>query len=94
MIFIDLFGGSFYISYIIHKVFPKAKIISNDFNNYRERIQNIGKTNIFIDKVKEILKDSDEVKAKIDELINNETDYIDFETLDASLLYSSQYTTD
>ncbi len=101
MIFIDLFGGSFYISYMIHKVFPNAKIICNDFDNYMERIQNIDKTNIFIDKVKEILKDaekgkrvSDEVKAKIDELINNETDYIDFITLSASLLYSSQYTTD
>ena len=101
MIFVDLFGGSFYISYMIHKVFPQAKIVCNDFDNYMERLKNIDKTNIFIDKVKEILKDSekgkrvtDEVKQKIDELINNETDYIDFITLSASLLYSSQYTTD
>ena len=101
MTFVDLFGGSFYLSYMIHKVFPNAKIICNDYDNYMERLKNIDKTNIFIDKVKEILVDSekgkrvsDEVKQKIDELINNETDYIDFITLSASLLYSSQYTPD
>ena len=32
--FVDLFGGSFYISHLCHTVFPDSKIICNDFDNY------------------------------------------------------------
>lgn len=99
--FVDLFGGSFYLSYLIHKVYPKAKIICNDYDNYMERLKNIQKTNVLLDKIRIELKDcekskkvSDEVKAKIDEIINNETEYVDYLTLSAALLCSSHYTND
>ena len=61
MIYEDLFGSSFY-------EFPQAKIVCNDFDNYMERLKNIDKTNIYIDKVKEILKDSEKGKRVTDEI--------------------------
>ena len=33
--FVDLFGGSLYLSYLIHQVFPEAKVICNDYDNYK-----------------------------------------------------------
>ena len=100
MTFVDLFGGSFYLSYLVHKVFPNAKVICNDHDNYMERLHNIKQTNELLDKIKEILKDSEkmkkvteEVKQKIDNLINEQTGYVDWVTLSASILYSSKYTT-
>lgn len=44
IIFVDLFGGSFYFSYLIHLTFPHAKIVCNDFDNYYHRLTNIQST--------------------------------------------------
>lgn len=100
MIFVDLFGGSFYLSYLVHKVFPQAKIICNDYDNYMERIKNIKKTNELLDEIKELTKDAeknkrldDKYKEQIDELLDKQEGYIDWLTLSASLLYSSRYAT-
>ena len=30
IVFVDLFGGSLYISYLLHTLFPKCKIITNN----------------------------------------------------------------
>lgn len=42
--YIDLFGGSFYLSYMIHMIYQSAKVICNDYNNYMKRLQNIQST--------------------------------------------------
>ena len=43
--YVDLFGGSGLLSHTIKSVYPNAKVIYNDFDNYQERINNIDKTN-------------------------------------------------
>ena len=99
MIFVDLFGGSFYLSYLVHKVFPNSKIICNDFDDYMLRIKNISKTNNLLEKIKNIIENTkrgeelnDEQRQKIDNLIRNENGYIDFLTLSFNLLYNSNIT--
>lgn len=98
MVFVDLFGGSFYLSYLVHQMFPKAKVICNDYDNYMERLQNIKKTNELLTQIRVILKDSekskrvsDKVQNQIYEFLNEQTGYVDWMTLSASLLYSVKY---
>ena len=93
--FVDLFGGSLYLSYLIHQVFPEAKVICNDYDNYKQRLDNIAKTQTLLNKMKEVVtekrykKIGDENKAKIDEIIRAEEGFVDFITLSSNLLYSS-----
>ena len=52
LIFVDLFGGSLYLSYVVHQLKPKARIISNDYDNFRERLNNIEITNQILDAIR------------------------------------------
>ena len=38
LLFIDLFGGSFYLSYLIKSIKPKANVICNDYDYYINRL--------------------------------------------------------
>lgn len=49
-IFVDLFGGSGLLSHIAKHEKPKATVVYNDFDNYRERLVNIDRTNTCTDK--------------------------------------------
>ncbi|EAX81099.1 hypothetical protein TVAG_527790 [Trichomonas vaginalis G3] len=51
--FVDLFGGSFYISHLCHTIFPDSKIICNDFDNYMDRLKHIPDTNNILKELKE-----------------------------------------
>ena len=44
-VYVDLFGGSGLLSHTVKSVYPEAKVIYNDFDNYSERLKNIPKTN-------------------------------------------------
>ena len=93
--FVDLFGGSFYLSYLIHKTYPNAKVICNDFDNYRQRLENIEITKDLIKQIKEVVKEerfkkiTPETKEKIDTIIRNCNGFVDLITLSSNLLYSS-----
>lgn len=99
-IFVDLFGGSFYLSYLIHMIHPTAKVICNDFDNYLTRLKNISSTRELLKKIKEVVEEgrykkiSDETKAKIDDIIQNHEGYKDIITLSSNLLYSTVPITD
>nr|WP_305069652.1 DNA adenine methylase [Flavobacterium covae] len=56
-IYVDLFGGSGLLSHTVKAFYPDAKVIYNDFDNYRERLDNIDKTNALITDLRVILKD-------------------------------------
>lgn len=45
MIFVDLFGGSLYLSYLFKSFFPNCQVISNDYDDYHIRLQNYYYTN-------------------------------------------------
>lgn len=47
-IFVDLFGGSGLLSHITKRERPDAVVIYNDHDNYRERLENIDRTNTLL----------------------------------------------
>ena len=98
--FVDLFGGSFYLSYLTHLIHPKARVITNDFDNYRERLDKIKDTNELLDKIRPLIKCNekkritDESREKIVEVIKNFKGFVDRITLSTNLIYSSAYIQD
>lgn len=40
-VFVDLFGGSGLLSHLVKHHHPESRVIYNDFDNYRQRIENI-----------------------------------------------------
>lgn len=98
--YVDLFGGSGLLSHTVKSIYPDAKVIYNDFDNYQERLKNINKTNQLIGDLRLILKDSlkdrriegivrDQVIARIRTEENN--GYVDYITLSSSVLFSMKY---
>ena len=89
-IYVDLFGGSFYLSYLIHQIYPNARIICNDFDNYMQRLCEIPSTQELIRKIREVVveprnkKITPETKAKIDEIIKHHEGFIDLITLSSN----------
>ena len=47
-VFVDLFGGSGLLSHITKRERPDATVIYNDHDNYRERLENISRTNTLL----------------------------------------------
>ena len=101
-IVVDLFGGSGLLSHTAKKIFPTAKVIYNDFDNYSLRLRNIKKTNRLLSDIRIIAGDSpkdkklDNLSAKqiINRIRNEEqTGYVDYITLSSSLLFSAKYVT-
>ena len=98
-LFVDLFGGSFYLSYLIHQVFPNAKVICNDFDNYLQRLKNIQSTKDLLTKIKAVVTEARykkivESKEKVNQIIREHEGFIDLITLSSNLLYSSFTLTD
>ena len=98
--YVDLFGGSGLLSHTIKAIYPDAKVIYNDFDNYQERLQNIDKTNRLIADIRMILHDAVEDKritGTHKELVLNRVrqecnnGYVDFITLSSSILFSMKY---
>lgn len=54
-IFIDLFGGSGLVSHTIKQARPDAIVIWNDYDNFKERLDNIEQTNEIIEKIRPFL---------------------------------------
>lgn len=99
-VYIDLFGGSGLLSHTVKSVHPDAQVVYNDFDGYKERIENIPKTNKLLADIREILKDyprekliSQDVRSKIISRIESEEGFVDYITLSASILFSMKYAT-
>jgi hypothetical protein len=98
--YVDLFGGSGLLSHTVKSIYPDAKVIYNDFDNYRERLENINKTNLLIADLRVILKDSPKDKIILGEfrskvlarvLLDEKSGYVDYITLSSSILFSMKY---
>lgn len=98
--YVDLFGGSGLLSHTVKSVYPDATVIYNDFDNYRERLENIDKTNQLISELRAVLKDypkdtringsvRDNAMARIKTA--HERGYVDYITLSSSILFSMKY---
>lgn len=98
--YVDLFGGSGLLSHTVKAFYPDAKVVYNDFDNYRERLENIDKTNQFISDLRLVLKDYPKdkriegvVRDQVIERIRTEENngYVDYITLSSSVLFSMKY---
>ena len=103
-IYVDLFGGSGYLSYLVKYTFPNARVIYNDYDNYFERLQHIGTTNELLKKIQAFIDsknykhnekikpgDKEEIVKMLDEIMS-ENEYLDVITISAQILFSGNAT--
>lgn len=98
--YVDLFGGSGLLSHTVKSIYPGARVIYNDFDNYRLRLDNIDKTNLLITDLRAILdlypKDA-KIQGKVRESVlqrlatEDRSGYVDYQTISSSLLFSMKY---
>jgi hypothetical protein len=102
-IFVDLFGGSGLLSHIAKREKPDATVVYNDYDNYRQRLENIPRTNALLADLRRIAEGCPrskvlpaDVKAAVLERVarDEKTGFVDYITLSASLLFSMKYATD
>lgn len=101
-IFVDLFGGSGFLSHIVKRERPDARVVYNDFDNYCERLANIPRTNKLLADLRAIVGDYAD-KARITgttrdaiiERIEREDaqGFVDYITISASILFSAKSVT-
>jgi hypothetical protein len=98
--YVDLFGGSGLLSHTVKSVYPDAKVIYNDYDNYNERLSNVSKTNQLITELRHLLKDYPkdgkilgDTRKDVLECIKQaeKKGYIDFITLSSNILFSMNY---
>lgn len=99
-IFVDLFGGSGLLSHITKHEKPKATVVYNDYDNYRERLDNISRTNALLADLRMLAKDCPRHKlitGKVREAIfsriaeEEKSGFVDYITVSSSLLFSMKY---
>lgn len=99
--YVDLFGGSGLLSHTIKRHYPNAKVIYNDFDNYRKRLENVDSTNELINDIRAIVSECPKDKRIVDpqrSLIlkrvlqeQNNIGYVDYITLSSNILFSMKY---
>lgn len=102
-IYVDLFGGSGLLSHITKRIKPNATVVYNDFDNYRQRLDNIPRTNLLLADLRKLTEGLprhksilNEIRAKIFQRIAKEEEdygYVDYITLSSSLMFSMKYET-
>lgn len=102
-VYIDLFGGSGLLAHVTKHTKPNAKVIYNDYDNYRQRLAHIPHTNALLAHLRRatahLPKDKripQEEREQIIALISEaeeEDGYVDYITLSSSLLFSMKYAT-
>lgn len=102
--FVDLFGGSGLLSHITRHCKPHSHVVYNDFDNYRQRIANIPRTNRLIADIRNMVGDTvprhkpitGELRERIFRRITEEqnTGFVDFITLSSSIMFSMKYRLD
>lgn len=102
-VFVDLFGGSGLLSHITKYQKPGATVVYNDFDNYRQRLENIPRTNVLLDKIRAVVasvprrkflpKKTKETILRLIEQEKHRYGYVDYITLSSSLLFSMKYAT-
>lgn len=100
-VFVDLFGGSGLLSHIAKNQKPNAKVVYNDFDNYRYRLDAIPNTNALLADLRQYAEGiarhkaiEGEARERIFERLEQEqrtNGYIDFITISSSLLFSMKY---
>lgn len=99
--FVDLFGGSGLLSHIAKCQKPNSKVVYNDFDNYRQRLEHIGQTNALLSDLRKIAAGTPQNKAITGEAreralqclrtYEQRYDYLDFITISSNIMFSMKY---
>lgn len=100
-VFVDLFGGSGLLSHITKRMRPDATVVYNDFDNYRQRLENIPRTNLLLSDFRRLAEGvprhkpiTGEAREMIYDRIDSEEKewgYVDYITVSSSLMFSMKY---
>lgn len=99
-IYVDLFGGSGLLSHTVKQLYPQARVIYNDYDNYSQRLKNIDKTNVLLRDIRQILKAypknkkiDEPYKSTILERLRQEDKlgFVDWITVSSSILFCMKY---
>jgi site-specific DNA-adenine methylase len=99
---IDLFGGSGLLAHTAKRVYPKARVIYNDYDNYCERLAHVVETNRQLAHLRELLSGhsrgtriTGKPRTDILQFLEREDKrgYVDWITLSSSLRFSMNYAT-
>ena len=99
-VYVDLFGGSGLLAHATKQEKPTARVVYNDFDNYRQRLENIGRTNMLLVELREMVRGCPrgkllpkEVRERIVHRLEAEetAGFEDYITLSSSLLFSMKY---
>lgn len=100
-VFVDLFGGSGLLSHITKRMRPDATVVYNDFDNYRQRLENIPRTNLLLSDFRRLAEGvprhkpiTGETREMIYDRIDREEKewgYVDYITVSSSLMFSMKY---
>jgi len=98
--YVDLFGGSGLLSHTVKSIHPNAKVVFNDFDNYRKRLHLIPQTNKILEQLRALkleakrskkLTESDRKKVLAILVEANKGGYVDWISLSGSLKFSMNY---
>ena len=99
--FVDLFGGSGLLSHIAKCEKPHSKVVYNDFDDYRLRLEHISQTNELLAKLRHIVRHIPKQKQITgdvrDEVLHcliehqKSYGYLDFITISSSIMFSMKY---
>ena len=99
-VYLDLFGGSGFLSNAIKKQNPQCRVIWNDFDNYKSRLELIPQTNIIHERLTKMLANIPREKSvrSYPEIFTELNDYLkklpddwDWITIGTWLLFSGKY---
>ena len=99
--FVDLFGGSGLLSHIAKCQKPYSKVVYNDFDGYRLRLEHIPQTNELLAELRKIVHGiprhkpiTGEVREQVFECLKERQErygYLDFITISSSIMFSMKY---
>lgn len=98
--FVDLFGGSGLLSHIAKCQKPHSKVVYNDFDGYRLRLEHIPQTNELLAELRKIVDVprhkpiTGDAREKVFECLHKHQErygYLDFITISSSIMFSMKY---
>jgi site-specific DNA-adenine methylase len=100
---IDLFGGSGLLAHAAKRAYPQARVVYNDYDNYRARLAQVAKTNEQLCHLRRILREHTRSKRIAGSLRSDVLQYlkaendrgdVDWLTLSSSLRFGMKYAKD
>ena len=99
--FVDLFGGSGLLSHIAKCQKPNSKVVYNDFDGYRQRLEHIGHTNALLQELRGIVATVPRHQLIVGlerervfdciEKYEKRDGYLDYITVSSNIMFSMKY---